>query len=95
MECAAHVMATAQAIHEGTPKALARTVNRLELPYQEGMTTMSRGTVARGDIQRTIEAAGWRDWNQKTKVSHACLQNGRFAARSEPVQPSQRELLPH
>ncbi len=34
MECAAEVVATVQAIHKGTPKALAHTINRLERAFQ-------------------------------------------------------------
>ena len=57
MECAAEVVATAQEFGEGTPKALTRTINRLERAFQEGMMTMSRGTVTPSYIQRTIEGA--------------------------------------
>ena len=64
MECAAEVVATAQTTHEGTPKALARTVNRLERAFQVLMTTMSRGTVTPSDIQSTIERA--RRWAGET-----------------------------
>ena len=57
MECAAEVVATVQAIREGTPKAMGHTLNRLERAFQDGMRIMSRGAVTPSEIQSTIESA--------------------------------------
>ena len=57
LECAAQVVATANAAYEGTPKAVARSVNRVERDFQDAMANLSRGQITPAEIQNMIASA--------------------------------------
>ena len=57
LECAAQIVDTAQGAYEGTPKAVARHVNRFERDFQYAMDNLSRGQITPVEIQGMIVSA--------------------------------------
>ena len=57
LECAAQIVATANAAYEGTLKTVARSVNRVEWDFKYTMANLSRGQVTPDEIQDMIASA--------------------------------------